>query len=168
MSRVFPRQFDGVYLGSRLALWLLVPIVVINLIIGANTMLNTRELLQGDGIPLASYDAAPVRVILKGFKSWGLGHVLLFSLGLLALLRYRAMIPLMYLVFILENVGRKVVQSSNPFQVTTKSGEPSVGALINLALLAVLVFGFALSLVRRRDRYGGSACASTSTPTPAR
>lgn len=61
------------------------------------------------------------------------------------------MIPLMYLVFTLENLGRKVVQSSNPFQVLTKSGEPSIGAFINLTLLAALVLGFVLSLVGRRE-----------------
>lgn len=154
LSRIFPRQFDNTYRGYRVAIWLFVPIVLVNLIIGANTMLNTRELLQAEGIPLASYDDAPVRVILKGFKSWGLGHVLLYSLGLLALLRYRAMVPLMYLVFTLENLGRKVVQSSNPFQVMTKSGELSIGAMINLTLLATLVVGFALSLGGRRDRAG--------------
>jgi hypothetical protein len=154
LSRVFPRQFDNEYGGSRLAIGLFVPLVLVNLIIGTNTMLNTQALLQAEGIPLASYDAEPVRVIVKGFKSWGLGHVLLFSLGLLALLRYRAMIPLMYLVFVLENLLRKVVQSSNPFQVVTRSGEPSIGALINLTLLVLLVLGLALSLAGRKDRAG--------------
>jgi hypothetical protein len=152
LSQVFPGQFDDTYRGSRLAIWLFVPIVLVNLIIGTNTMLNTRELLQAEGIPLAGYDAEPARMIVKGFKSWGVGHVLLFSLGLVAILRYRAMVPLMYLVFTLENLGRKLVQSSNPFQVLTRSGEPSIGALINLTLLVALVLGFALSLGARRER----------------
>jgi hypothetical protein len=38
LSRILPRQFDNAYRGYRLALWLFVPIVLINMIMGLNTM----------------------------------------------------------------------------------------------------------------------------------
>jgi hypothetical protein len=157
LSRIFPRQIDNTYRGYRIAIWLFVPIVLVNMIMGANTMIHTRDVIQGaDRIPLDSYAATPARIIVSCFKSWALGHFLIASLGLLALLRYRAMLPLMYLVFTLENGGRKALQLSNPLRVMTRTGEPMIGAMINLALLVALLVGFALSLAGRREA-GGSA-----------
>ena len=154
-TRILPRQFDQSDRGSRLAIWLFVPIVLVNLIMGLNTMIATREVLQGaDGIPLDSYAASAARIIVNSAKSWGLGHFLIASLGLLALVRYRSMIPLIYLVLLLENAGRKALHLTNPLQLTTKSGEPSIGAMVNLALLVALLVGFALSLGGRRERTG--------------
>src|SRR5262245_7643239 len=141
---------DNVHRGSRIAIWLLVPIVIVNMIMGANTMIHTRDVIQGaDNIPLGTYAATPARIIVNCFKSWALGHFLMASLGLLALVRYRAMIPLMYVVYTLENLARKALQRSNPLHITTKSGEPSIGAIINLALLVTLLVGLAFSLSGR-------------------
>lgn len=153
LSRIFPKQIDNTYRGYPLAIWLFVPIVLVNLIMGANTMINTRDVIQGaDRILLDSYGATAAMIIVRCFKSWALGHFLLAALGLLALVRYRAMVPLMYLVFTLENGARKALQHSNPLHITTKSGEPMIGPMINLALLAALLIGFAFSLGGRRER----------------
>ena len=155
LSRIFPRQIDNTYRGHRIAIWLFVPIVLVNMIMGANTMWHTQDVIQGaDGIPLASYAAAPARIIVSCFKSWALGHFLMASLGLLAWVRYRTMLPLMYLVFTLENAGRKALQLSNPLRIMTRTGEPRIGAIINLALLVALLIGLAFSLSGRRERTG--------------
>jgi len=152
LNRIFPMPIDNDYRGSRLAIGIFVPIVLVNVVMGANTMINTRDVIQGaDGIPVDSFDPAAARIIVASFKSWGLGHLLLASLGLLALTRYRAMLPFLYLLFTLENVGRKALQHSNPLRLFTSSGEPAIGAMINLALLAALLVGFALSLGERRE-----------------
>jgi hypothetical protein len=153
LSRIFPKQIDNTYRGSRLAIWIFVPIVLVNMIMGANTMINTREVIQGaDGIPLDSFGPAAAKIIVACFKSWGLGHLLMASLGLLALMRYRGMVPFLYLVFTLENGGRKALQLANPLRIFTSSGEPAIGAMINLALLTALLVGFALSLGGKRER----------------
>ena len=150
--RIFPKQIDNTYRGYKFAIWLLVPIVLVKMIMGANTMINTRDVIQGaDGIPLDSYGASAARIIVVCFKSWGLGLLLMASLGLLSLVRYRAMVPLMYLVLTLENGGRKALQLANPLKIRTSSGEPSIGAMINLALLVALLIGFLLSLGRKGE-----------------
>ena len=157
LSRIFPKQIDNAYHGNRLAIWLFVPIVLVNMIMGANTMINTRDVIQGaDRIALESYGAAPAKIIVDCFKSWALGHFLMASLGLLALVRYRTMVPLMYFVFTVENLARKALQHTNPLHITTSSGAPMIGARINLALLTALLIGFALSLLGGRDRTGSS------------
>src|SRR5262245_4215616 len=146
LKRIFPRQIDNTYRGYRVALWLFVPIVFVKMVMGANTMINTRDVIQGaDAIPLDSYGATAARIIIQCFKSWGLCLLLMASLGLLALIRYRAMVPLIYLLLMLENGGRKALQLANPLHAGA-TGKPSIGAWINLGLLTALMVGFLLSL----------------------
>jgi hypothetical protein len=50
---------------------------------GANTLINTRNVIEGADVTLLdAYPAAAPAVIVTCFKNWGLGHVTLASLGL--------------------------------------------------------------------------------------
>ncbi len=152
LKRIFPRQIDNTFRGYWLAVGLLVPLVLVKMIMGANTLFNTRDVIQSaDNIPLQSYSADAQQMLVFMFQAWGLGLFLMASLGLLALIRYRAMVPLMYLVLTVENVGRKALLLADPLLTATSSGTPSIGAMVNLALIAALLTGFALSLATRAD-----------------
>ena len=153
MDRIFPTRFDNDYRGSWLAVWLLVPLVLMKLAMGANVMINTRDVIQGvDGFPLSSFSAQAQAALVFTFQAWALGLFLLAALGLVALVRYRAMVPLVYLLLLLENGGRKLIGllSSEPLTTSTAAA-PSIGSLINLGLIAALALGFALSLLRRGE-----------------
>jgi hypothetical protein len=84
------------------------------------------------------------------FASWGLGLLLLSLLGVLALLRYRAMVPLMLLVMLIEQVGRKGISLVSPIMRAVESQGLSAGAMINWALTAALAVGLVLSLMPRK------------------
>jgi hypothetical protein len=43
LNRIFPKKIDNNFRGHWLAIWLLVPIVVARLLIGVNSILNTRS-----------------------------------------------------------------------------------------------------------------------------
>jgi len=117
------------------------------MIMGANIMINTRDVIRGaDGIPLEVYGAEAAAIIVMCFKSWAIGHFVLASFGLLVLIRYRAMVSLMYLVLTLDGVGRMALFLADPLPVARSSGGPSIGFMINLVLAAALLIGFALSL----------------------
>src|SRR5215470_16883878 len=147
MTRLFPAQIDNRYRGYRLALWLFVPILFVDLVMGINTMIHTRDVIQGaDAIPLDSYGVTPARIIVQCFKSWALCLALMSSLGVLALIRYRAMVPLTYLLLALENGGRRALQLAYPVHPGAHAGRLSVGGWINLSLLTALIVGFLLSL----------------------
>ena len=67
------------------------------------------------------------------------------------LLRYRAMIPLMYLLLLIEQAGRKALSTihlDRPFV----SFAASPANLMNWAFLLVMVIGFLLSVSGRRLR----------------
>lgn len=158
LGRTFPKQFDNTYRGYWLAVWLLVPLVLVKVTMGVNVIINTRDIIEGvDGIPLSSFSADAQKTLIFSFQAWALELFLLAALGLLALVRYRAMVPLAYLLLLAENGGRKVISlaSGSPF---IPPGGPTTATLVNLSLIAALLIGFVLSLgpAERDDKAQGS------------
>ena len=150
LERIFPRQIDNTYRGRRAGLWLFILLVAIKLIMSANSILNTRAIATGpDGIPLDSYGAAGAETVIRLFSFVALGQLVLALLGVVALIRYRAMIPLLYLLLIAEAVARRGIGLLHPIDGPEAS---PVGLYINLTLLAVLLVGFGLSLLNRPPR----------------
>ena len=74
------------------------------------------------------------------FALWGLSQLLLGLIMALAAIRYRSMIPLMYVVILLEYLGRIGIGQMKTL-VTT--GTPP-GAPANLVLIALSVIGLLL------------------------
>ena len=145
IGRIFPKQLDNDYRGYSLAIFLLALIVLAKMAISVNTIVNTRFVIEtADHVPLDSYGAGATIVFL--FKAWGLAHLLLAALGLLAMIRYRATIPLAYLVLLLEHIGRKTFIMIAPVPIASSGNEPSLAFVINLLLLGGMLIGFALSL----------------------
>ena len=72
-------------------------------------------------------------------------------LGVLALVRYRAMIPLLYILFLAEMLARRLMILAQPL---AREGPPPIGFYINLGLLAALALGLLLSLRRSDGRRG--------------
>lgn len=155
LSLLLPRQFDNTFRGWRLGLWLFVPVLIVRLGIGFNSAFNARETaMNADGIPLDRLGEAGANEAVSLFALLGLSHFLLALLGVLALVRYRAMIPLMYLLFLVGQFGTKVLNAYHP---TISGGAKTVGGGIPVAmvvvysLLAMTIMGFVLSLIPRRD-----------------
>ena len=68
-------------------------------------------------------------------------------LGILALTRYRAMSPFMFVLLLLEHLARRWILLVKPI---ARTGTPP-GIYINLVLLVVMIVGLALSLRSRAD-----------------
>ena len=150
LSRILPQRIDNTFRGHALALWFFVPVVVFKTGIALGTMFNGRGAAQAaDGIPLDSLGAAGAQTVLALFAIWGLSQLVLSVFSVLALTRYRAMIPLMFVLLLGEHLARKSILLVKPIPTT---GTPS-GVYINLALLLLMIVGLALSL---RSRGGPS------------
>ena len=147
MTRVFPKQIDNTFGGHRLAIWLLAPIVLVKMTMGFNMLLNADQLAQtADGLPLESFGALPAAIIVMDFKTEGLLYIVLALLALVALLRYRAMLPFVYLLLSIDAVGLMALWIANPLPSVKSSGGISFGFMIHLILAAALLVGFTLSL----------------------
>ena len=148
LSRVFPRYFDNTYRGHRVALWLFGAVLLMKTAIALGTIFHGRTAAQtADGIPLDSFGAAGAAAVVSLFAIWGLAQLVISLIGVLALVRYRAMVPLMFVLFLFEHVMRRVIFVVLPIP---RDGT-APGLAINLALLAVMAVGLVLSLRRQTD-----------------
>ena len=144
LTRLFPRQIDNAYRGNRFALWLFVPIVALKLTISLAAIFAADGGAQSaDGIPLDTYPAAAARAVIGVGAFLGLADLWLALLFVLALLRYRAMIPLMYAVIVADFIAHKGIGFYKPI---VRMAGTATGSYVTWSLFAISVLGLVLSL----------------------
>ena len=148
LSRLFPRQIDNRFEGQRLALWLLAILVALKLLVSLNSILNTESVAVGaDGFRLESYGGDGARAVLMLFAVGAVANLTLALLGLAVLVRYRAMVPLVFLLSLFEHAGRRLIVQAYAIE---RAQAMSAGFAINMAVLGLLLLGFGLSLWPRK------------------
>jgi len=145
LNRLLPRPADNTYRGYRLALWLFGILVLVKTIISINSMINGRDVASSaDGIPLDTFSPDGARTVVSLFALLGLSNLVICILCIVVLVRYRALVPFLFSLLLLQHLARKLIHQVMPI-ITT--GSPP-GSVINLVLLALMVVGLALSLGR--------------------
>jgi hypothetical protein len=146
LNRILPTRIDNRYRGHPVGLWLFVPISLVKL----STSLT--HLLKHDGgaqsistIPLDTYPPSAAQNVISLFARLGLEQLLLASIFLLVLLRYRALIPLMYLLIVAHFIGGKITAQFKPLVLAGTSGVSTPFLIV--AILSVV--GLILSLIGR-------------------
>jgi hypothetical protein len=115
--------------------------------IGLGTIFNGHNAaITADGIPLDTFTPAGAQAFVSVIAIWGLAQVMIGLLCILVLVRYRAMVPFMFALLLLEHLSRKLILFVMPI---AKTGTPP-GSFINLALVALMIVGLVLSL-RNQD-----------------
>jgi len=148
LDRIFPKQADNTYRGHRLALWLLVLIVLLKLAMSYGILFDTRHVIQtADSIALDSFDAPAQDAVVLIFRLLGVSHLLLALLGVVVLLRYRALIPFFYVVLLIEQIARKAIVLAFPI---ARTGVEYLPVDPNLVFAAALAIGLVLSLQGKR------------------
>lgn len=149
LSRLFPPQVDNHYHGYRTALWLLGLFIAVKLAMTVNSIFNTATVAErADGFPLASFSPAAASAVLMLFALMMLGHLMLALVSLTVLIRYRAMVPFIFLVLLAEQIARREIVSAFAVQ---RSGDTSAAVYVNYGLMALLTVGLVLSLLQRRS-----------------
>ena len=148
LNQVFPQRIDNTYRGHPLAVWLFIPVVVLKTGIALATIFNGRAAAQSaDGIPLDSFGAGGAEAVVALFAIWGLAQLVFSVLGVLALTRYRAMIPFLFVLLLLEHLARRWILLVKPI---ARTGTPP-GIYVNLVILVLMIVGLVLSLWSRAD-----------------
>jgi hypothetical protein len=142
LERVFPRSIDNVFRGHRFALWAFYPITLVTV---ARSLVH---IFREDGgaqsiatIPLNTFDAGGADAVVSLFAFWGLSQLLLGAVFVVVGLRYRALIPFMYVLILAEYIGRIGVGSVKSLPTT---GVPP-GAYLNVILIVTSILGLVLS-----------------------
>lgn len=152
LSRVFPKQIDNDYHGYNLAIWLLLLFLLVRTFasvtqIGLNPLWSNFEVLQGvEGVPLNTFDATAANAAIVLFGWWGATNLMLNVLGFIAVVRYRAMIPLVYLLIAGGHIGQVALADTAPIMRMLGAGAPRP-----IIGIAVLLIGFGMSLTTPRE-----------------
>jgi hypothetical protein len=145
---LFPRTIDNRFRGQWLGYWLLWPVLFLKIGIALASILTPGASNKADAIDLSTYSAPALRDAMSSTALLGLLHLCIGLLCLVAAIRYRAMVPLIYLWLVVELLGRRVILELYPIE---RAPGPSSGSVVNLALMAMLALGLALSVWPRRD-----------------
>jgi hypothetical protein len=144
-NRLFPDRFDNRYRGHPIAFWLLFPLTFVNIGIGLVSIFRPDSGAQtADGIPLDHFGGGGAQAVIGTVALLGLAKVLMGSLAVLSLARYRAMVPLIYLLMVTDFLAHRAILMMKPIV----SG-PSTGGFVVTTLIALSIAGLALSLIGR-------------------
>lgn len=150
LDSLFPAQFDNVYRGNRLALWLFYPLTAVTLWRSQHHMLAPDGGAQSIAtIPLDNYANGAAATIIAIFAQWGLVQLLLGLLMLLAAFRYRSMVPLMWLIVLVEWTGRGLIGQFKPVE-TLGTAPGQIGNLV-VPVIALVMLVLALWPERKTE-----------------
>jgi hypothetical protein len=151
LYRLFPK-LGNEFVGNRAALWLLGLFIALKLMMSLNSIFNTAAVAAGaDGIPLDTYGAAAAQAVLMLFSLTALGQLSLALIALTTLIRFRALVPFMYLVLLGEQIARRLIVQAH---AVARSESTPAGSYVNYGILVLLALGLALSLIPAQRREG--------------
>jgi len=143
LGRLFPAQIDNAFAGNRLSLW------VFYLVTAVTLWRSQHHIFSQDGgaqsiasIPLDQYSAGAAATIIAIFAQWGLMQILLGLLMLLAAIRYKSMVPLLWLIVLMEWVGRGLIGQFKPVE-TIGTAPGQIGNLV-IPVVALVMLVLAL------------------------
>ena len=146
MNYLFPNLIDNEYKGKKIPLYffyLLIPVTIIRSLLhifkadgGAQSIAN---------IPLHLYSEQASDTIVHLFSEWGLSQLLFGVLYIVVLMKYKSLIPLMYLFLVLEYSTRLLLAFYKPFVLEGYAP----GGIANYFLVPLFVVMFILSLKKQ-------------------
>ena len=154
MNMLFPERAGNDYRGRTIALWIFGLVVLLRLAMSLNAIFNGPNVARtADGIPLETFPPAAAQTVVAIFGLLGLSRLFECVLGIVVLIRYRALVPLMFVVLLLHQGARRVFLQAVPI---VRVGDPPA-SIVNVVLLALMAIGLALSLwpPAERRRPGG-------------
>ena len=147
LSRLFPPRIDNAYEGSKIALGILGLLVAVRTMQSVMLLVNGPAIVQSaDGIPLDTYPAAAAQTILALFALSDVSRLVISSICVVVLVRYRRAVPLMFLLLLVTYSAGQLVGRVIPI---VRVGQPPA-AIMNLTLLGLTILGLVLSLWKRR------------------
>lgn len=142
--KILPAQIDNHYRGlkiSQYAFFLITAVTLVRSLIHVFAPDGGAQSIAT--IPLDSYSAEAASTVILMFSLWGLSQLLMGIVYLGVSLKYRSLIPAMYVLVIFEYAMRIVIGQMKPI-LTTGTAPGSIGSWIMVPVCAVLL---ALSLI---------------------
>ncbi len=140
IDAIIPKSIDNEYKGPVITAWIFMAIALVS------TGRSLVHFLAADGGAgsIAGLDLSQgSENIIFAFGLWGVSQLLYAFIQLLVAFRYRQLIPLFYLILLIEILGRMLVGIIK--SPVLEAGTPP-GGIANYVLLPLVVFMFFLSI----------------------
>lgn len=148
VSNILPNIIDNKYRGNKIALYFFYLITAVTVV---RSLIHT---FSADGgaqsiatIPLDNYSAQASQTIILIFALWGLSQLIMGIFYVIIALRYKSLIPLMYIFIAFEYLMRLVLGIMKP--IVTEETAP--GGLANFILIPLAVILFVLSIYSPKE-----------------
>lgn len=143
LERILPRSIDNAYSGHTLAIWCMVLIAFIKTVMGLTSIFASRLAAQNaHKVPLGTFSPTAAQLLLSALARAGLSTLVVALFCVVVLIRYRAMIPVTYLLILVEHAGRAFLF----LRESTITGISSA-LVVNFVLLFLTILGLLLSLL---------------------
>lgn len=140
IKQILPETIDNQFKGKPLAYW---AFILITLLTIARSLVH---IFMPDGgaetiatIPLGNFGVEGAQTVILMFGYWGISQLLLGILYLIVTLKYRSLIPLMYLFLCAEYILRLVVGWAKPI-ITESTAPGAIGNYVMIPLAMVMFF----------------------------
>lgn len=140
MEAIVPRQATNDYHGSPIARWVLVALTVVA--IGRSLV----HIFAPDGgaqsiatIPLNEFTPNGAATVILIFAYWGVSQLLAGIISALVLWRYKNLIPLMYLLLLVEYLMRLFLSLLKPIEIAGMA-PGGVGNYVMVLLTVVMLY----------------------------
>ena len=158
LERILPRIIDNSYSGHRLAIWIIIPIILMKLVMGLSSVFIGQITVQNaHKVALGAFPPEAAKLLVLLLARSGLSTVVVALFCTLALVRYRAMIPVTYVLILLEHSGRAFLLAKES-AITGASSATTA----NFVLLFLTVVGLVASLYGSSDPGRPSHASKTS------
>src|SRR5258708_30269826 len=115
IARLLPPSLDNAYRGRRFALWWFGAVVAVRILQSVAVFFNGRSIARSaDGIPLETYAPDAAQTVLSLFTLVSLARLVIALLCILVLVRYRAAVPLMFVVLLASFLGSQLILALIP------------------------------------------------------
>ncbi len=143
LHKILPPIIDNNYKGNKIALWFFYLITVVTVV------RSCIHIFKYDGgaqsiatIPLDTFTEAGADVVILIFAYWGLSQLTFGIIQVIVAFKYKSLIPLMYLMLIIEWAGRFVISLFKTIETTGQAP----GGIGNIVLPFVCMVMFFLSV----------------------
>jgi hypothetical protein len=144
---IFPKQINNTYTGHPIALYTFYIIIFITIV------RSLIHILAPDGgaqsiatIPLDTYSVESANTVIFMFGLWGISQLLLGIVFLIITIRYKALIPLMYLFVFTEYSLRLILGFFKPITITGVAP----GGIGNYVFIILSILLFILSMKTKK------------------
>ena len=142
MNKILPHIVDNTFRGRKVALWFFYLITLVTVI------RSCIHIFKDDGgaqsiatIPLDTFTDAGASSVIFIFAYWGLSQLMFGLIQVMVAFKYKSLIPLMYLMLVIEYGGRFIISLFRTIQTTGQAP----GGIGNKVLPIICLVMFFLS-----------------------